>query len=111
MNMKGVDLNLFRFDYDLTFAVLMMDAEGRTYSRFGTRDGKSATDRLSITGLKNAMRQVLAVHKAGANGAAVPPESRRSFTISDIPAFSGSRASKEACYHCHYASNFQVKQL
>ena len=107
--MRGVDLNLFRFDYDLTFAVLMMDAEGSTYSRFGTRDGDSATDRLSIAGLKHTMMQALAIHYTGDKEAA--PESRKSFTLTDIPAFKGSRASKEACYHCHFASNFQVKQM
>src|SRR5687768_8573567 len=109
--MKGVDLNLFKFDYDLTFAVLMMNPEGGIYSRFGTRDGKSATDRMSVSGLKNSMRLVLAGHRIGVKEAAVSPESRKSFTLTDIPAFNGSRASKEACYHCHFASNFHVKQL
>src|SRR5688500_5252553 len=103
--MRGVDLNLFRFDFDLTFAVLMMNPEGGIYARFGTRDGKSATDRMSISGLKNAMRQVLEIHRIGVKDAAVPPESPKSFTIADIPAFTGSKASKEACYHCHFASN------
>ena len=36
--MRGVDLETFRFDYDLTFAVLMMDGAGNVYSRFGTRE-------------------------------------------------------------------------
>ena len=66
LNMSGVDLDFFRFDYDLTFAVLMMDAEGGVYSRFGSRDSKSPEDRMSIPGLKTAMRAVLALHRAAA---------------------------------------------
>src|SRR5438309_6210507 len=104
--MKGVDLNRFPFDYDLTFTAFMMDSEGRIYSRFGSRDAKSATDRMSIAGLKHAMRQVLELYRSGATDAAVAPALSEPHTIEDIPVFKGSPAAKQECYHCHFASNF-----
>ena len=48
---KPVDMNLFRFDYDQTFAVLMMSPDGYTYSRFGSLDANSRVDRMSIAAL------------------------------------------------------------
>lgn len=107
-SLKDVDLNTFRFDYDLTFAALMMDANGGTYSRFGTRDGDSATDRLSVPALKNAMRAALARHAKGERG--VGP-SRPRFTAADYPAFRAMKMSQEPCYHCHYANDARYAQL
>jgi hypothetical protein len=112
VNMKGVDLDLFRFDYDLTFAVLMMDAEGGVYSRFGTRDFKNApsgSELMSIAGLKGAMREVLALHRA-----APPPPSRppgKGATLEDIPSFQKSKAARGDCYHCHFVSSFRLREL
>ncbi len=103
-------MNLFRFDYDLTFAVLMMNADGVTYSRFGTQDHTQTTHRMSIAGLKHAMRQVLAQHKAGAVDKGSVPDPARRYTLTDVPAFARSKQAKDACYHCHYASNSYVKQ-
>jgi membrane-associated protease RseP (regulator of RpoE activity) len=109
-NFRGVDMNRFRFDYDLTFAILMMSPEGHVYSRFGTRDAKSETDRMSIAGLKHTVRQVLALHRQR------PPVSSAGdplprFTLDDIPAFSSSNAAKQKCAHCHFAHNFRFEQM
>jgi hypothetical protein len=110
VNFRGVDLNRFRFDYDLTFAALLMDAEGETYARFGTRDGDSPTGRISIPGLKRVMREVLALHeKRGPERAAAPAEPP--LTLEQIPAFARRKAAKDACYHCHYAADARVAQL
>src|SRR5262245_26411337 len=111
---KRVDLNRFRFDYDLTFAVLMMNAEGVTYSRFGTRDGASATSRMSIAGLKRAMRDVLRVHELQTKHASprkdasprTPPD-----LIEDHPEFQRRKAAQEACYHCHFAHELLIDEL
>jgi hypothetical protein len=50
--MNRVDLNLLPFDYGLTGMELFMDADGRTYSRFGGRDASSAEGRLSTASCK-----------------------------------------------------------
>jgi serine protease Do len=110
VNFKGVDMNLFKFDYDLTFAVLMMNADGRTYSRFGTQDHRSSANLMSIAGLKKTMRDVLALHKSGPGGG-TPPASTARVTLQDMPAFRNSKQAKEECYHCHFANNARFKQL
>src|SRR5438094_804355 len=103
-------MNRFRFDYDLTFAVLMMDADEHTYSRFGTQDYKSLSDRMSIAGLKKAMRDVLAAHRVGAkNWPAVPAV--KPITLMDIPAYAKSKQAAEPCAHCHFVNNFRLRQL
>jgi hypothetical protein len=108
---KNVDLNRFRFDYDLTFAVLMMDARGRTLSRFGTNDHRNDAGRMSIAGLKRAMRGVLAAHRGPAReGAAAPPPPPRPFTAATFPAFARSTLARSACYHCHYANDAHLLQ-
>ena len=108
VNFKGVDLNRFRFDYDLTFAVLMMDADGHTYSRFGSQDWHSSSDRMSVPGLKRAMREVLALH--GARKPASPAAAKPRATLADIPAFTRMKAAKEECYHCHFANNARIAE-
>jgi hypothetical protein len=109
-NFRPVDMNRFRFDYDLTFAVLMMNADGETYARFGTRDAQSETDRMSIAGLKRAMRAVLARHRVHPSGSS-PPAATKSFTLEDIPAFRQRSLAKNECAHCHFANNFRFAQL
>lgn len=111
---KGVDMNFFRFDYDQTFAVLLMDASGTTYSRFGSNDHKSDASRMSIAGLKRAMRGTLAMHRSGWKPVSPinqPPRQKEPFTLSDIPAYAKSKAAGESCAHCHYANNYRFAQL
>lgn len=108
-NFKGVDLNRFQFDYDLTFAALMMDPEGGVYSRFGSRDAGSATARLSIAGLKRSLREVLALYRQGARGDR--PVERPAFTTADYAAFARRPQSKQPCYHCHFANNARFSQV
>jgi hypothetical protein len=108
VDFKNVDMNRYQFDYDLTFAVLLMDADGGTYSRFGSQDWRSSSARMSIAGLKNAMRQVLAQHQQ--RPARLARAAREPFTLADIPAFRKSRAAKEECAHCHYGHNFLIAE-
>jgi len=116
-SMKGIDLNQFRFDYDQTFAILMMDVEGNTYSRFGSNDEKADAGRMSIIGLKHAMEGVLARH-AQRKRSSVPssanarnkPAAAAVFTIVDYPAFAKTKTAQQACYHCHYANDARFLQ-
>lgn len=111
VNFKGVDMDLFRFDYDLTFAVLMMNPDGKVYSRFGTQDWRGSTERMSLAGLKRAMRAVLATHRGAAGGLAPARQSSRPRTLEAFPAFARTKQAKDPCYHCHYANNARFAQL
>jgi serine protease Do len=106
---KAVDMNRFQFDYDLTFAILMMDADGGVLARYGSQDWRSSSARVSIAGLKKAMQEVLDLHRAGDRGVK-PPRAGAPVTVADIPAYAESKAAKEECAHCHYANNFRFKQ-
>lgn len=107
-NFKNVDMNQFRFDYDLTFAVLMMSPDGTVQARYGTQDWTKSTSRMSIPGLKNAMSAVLAAYHPK-SGTAPASQPRR--TLQDIPAFSKSKQASAACAHCHFANNYRFADL
>ena len=59
-----MDLKLFQFDYDMSFAVTFLNADRTVYGRFGTRDGneEAADDQISMEGLAAAMEGALELH-------------------------------------------------
>src|SRR5205814_3021427 len=61
---NGLDLSLFQFDTDQSFAVFLFNADGAIYGRFGTRSDQTLwTDDVSIEGLGKALEGALALHK------------------------------------------------
>ena len=99
-DMRGVDLERYRFDTDLTLAVLWMNADGTVYHRYGARDHRGAEQWLSLTSLEAAMRASLAAHRRYEPGdvdpAHEPPAPRK---LEDSPSFA--KRDKGACIHCH----------
>lgn len=62
---NGLDLSLFQFDTDQSFAVFLLNANGTIYGRYGTRsDHAHWADDVSITGLAKALEGALALHAA-----------------------------------------------
>jgi len=59
---NGLDLSLFQFDSDLTFAVFFFNADRTLYARYGTRSQHDADKDVSLEGLAATMRTVLALH-------------------------------------------------
>lgn len=59
-----MDLQLFQFDYDMSFAVTFLNPDRTVYGRYGTRDGKEehADSEISLEGLAAAMRGALELH-------------------------------------------------
>lgn len=61
---NGLDLSLFQFDTDQSFAVFLLNADGTIYGRFGTRsDQMHWADDVSLEGLAKALEGALALHK------------------------------------------------
>lgn len=61
---NGLDLSLFQFDYDQSFAVFFLNADKTIYCRYGTRSHRTNwSDDVSIEGLGKAMEGVLELHK------------------------------------------------
>jgi serine protease Do len=101
--MAGVDLDIYRFDFDLTFAALVMNADGTIYHRYGGRDEKDAAGRLSVDALVKLLDDSLADHEAyrKTEKPVVLPAKKR--TIETIPTMARKLAKrKQDCMHCHF---------
>jgi hypothetical protein len=104
--MDNVDINLFKFDYDLTMAMFFMNGRGNIYARYGIRkDGKG--DLLqSIPGVKDAMRKALDIHR---KEFAKPAPAWKPFDTQDLVSFKRDPRRPGGCLHCHHAG-FYLRQ-
>lgn len=60
---NGLDLNLFQYDTDQSFAVFFLNADGTIYGRFGTRSHRTEwIGDVSLEGLARAMERTLELH-------------------------------------------------
>lgn len=110
VEMKGVDLTQFQFDYDLNWAAMFINADGTVYARYGTQSAKGPDAYNSIEGLENTMRRVLALHAEYPKNAAALREKRgpqRPFSTAlempglENPAKYRQTTTRENCIHCH----------
>src|SRR5438552_12504007 len=91
---NALDLTLFQFDYDLTFAAFFLNADRTIYGRFGSRsERQDATKDISIEGFRKALAAALELHKHyPANRSALAgkqPKNARFKTPDDFPALRG----------------------
>jgi hypothetical protein len=107
-NMRGVDLDLFEFDYDLTWMAFFLNAEGNVYGRFGGRDPDSATKYLRLPALRHALEKALAAHRQGPPDAR-PDADRPIRTVEQYPA--AGQLAPGACIHCHQVYGFRREAL
>jgi len=111
---NALDLSLFQFDYDLTFAVFLLNADKTIYGRFGSRsDRKDAAKDISMDGFRKALAAALDLHKHyPANKASLAgkqPQSTRFKTPEDFPSLAGKYKPTldyegkvvQSCMHCH----------
>lgn len=94
------DLNLFEFDYDVTFMIFFLNADKKVYARYGGRDSENAENRQSLAGLKYTMNSVLSMHQREEKIFARRVEEGPKY-IRDVPG-----ARRGGCFHCH-----QVKEV
>lgn len=108
--MAGVDLETFRFDYDLTFNALLMNADGTIYHTFGGRTWKDADSYLSEPAFVRVLKQTWVEHEAYQK-APKPPKKRPIRTIEDLPAARKrlEAGQKADCYHCHTVHDFMTE--
>jgi hypothetical protein len=61
---NGLDLSLFQFDTDQSFAVFLLNADRTIYGRFGTRSARKEWEGdVSVAGLAGAMEGALDLHR------------------------------------------------
>jgi serine protease Do len=94
LRITGVDLNLFEFDFDLTWAAFFLNADGTIYGRYGGRDAKGPDTRNTLAGLKYAMQAALDAH----HRRSPPAPQHRPFYIESLP----TAKQFKGCIHCHY---------
>jgi hypothetical protein len=105
VRITGVDLNLFDFDYDLTWMGFFLSADEVVYGRYGGRDAGEPDARLSLAGLRHALRAALAEHRSRA---AKPVPRGKPLRTEDYPA--ARRLGHVHCIHCHQVYEFRRAQ-
>lgn len=109
VEMKGVDLSLFQFDYDLNWAGMFVNADGTVYARYGTQSAEGSDAFNSIDGLINTMNRVLELHAnypnnkhelSGKRGTK-PPSTALELPGLKNPAKYARETTRSNCIHCH----------
>jgi hypothetical protein len=111
---NGIDLSVFQFDFDQSWAAFVLNADMTVYCRYGTRSHQTKSDDdVSVEGFAKALEGALALHadypkneaslaaKRGAPLAAKTPE--------EFPSAKGRWTSTvdwegrpvQSCMHCH----------
>jgi membrane-associated protease RseP (regulator of RpoE activity) len=108
---NGMDLSVFQFDYNLTWAALFLNADKTLYGRYGTRENKQALSRISIQGFRKAAEAALALHKGYPGNKALlegkkgpPPKARTPEGFPELSKYSPVLTPADAnkgCMHCH----------
>jgi membrane-associated protease RseP (regulator of RpoE activity) len=106
--MRGVDLDLFDFDYDLTWMAFFLGSDGRVLGRYGGRDAGSAEGRVSPAGLRHAMAAALEAQRRG-GGTPPPPPDKAQRSAEQFPA--ASRLPQTACIRCHQVYDLRRQSL
>jgi serine protease Do len=110
VEMEGVDLSLFQFDYDETWAAFFLNADRTIYGRYGTRASRGADEGVdvSVAGLEKALEGALEIHagypanRASLAGKKGPPPHAKE--IRSFPIFKSRFAEDppRGCAHCHH---------
>jgi hypothetical protein len=118
---NALDLSLFQFDTDLTFAAFVLNADRTVYGRFGTRSEQKRADKeITIEGFREALAGALELHRNyPANKSALQgkqPLPVKFKTPEQYPGLTGKYAATlnyatgkvaSSCIHCHQVSEAQ----
>lgn len=102
VQMKSVDLGLFQFDWDQTWCVFFLNADGTIYGRYGTRagNGDKSMTHISIASFKKSMERALELHRGYPANKAQFAEKRGpkpEYPVAEkIP-----NVEEHHCIHCH----------
>ncbi|MBY0523638.1 MAG: PDZ domain-containing protein [Gemmataceae bacterium] len=110
--LRGVNVNLFTYDYDQTWMAFFMDADLRIYSRYGSRDAASADAHNSAEGLLHTMKRVLEVHKEESANEQPAPMLPKALVPAEMPGLSalGYGGSCVRCHMVHEAKIYQKRK-
>ena len=116
---KGLDLNVFQYDYDQSWTALFLNADKIIYGRYGTRDtrGPESDRYLSESSFLKAMHRALELHKNYPNNkdqllAKIGPKVEWRYP-EKIPGLE-ERArpvvtTRQSCIHCHMVRDRKLR--
>jgi hypothetical protein len=119
VEMKGVDLSQFQFDYDLNWAAMFINADGTVYGRYGTQSADGPDAYNSVASLERAMGRVLELHanyeKVKASLAAKRGPEKPYKTPLDMPGMENREklagaTARNNCVHCHMVHDAEQNQ-
>jgi hypothetical protein len=113
-----LDLDLFQYDYDMSWAAMFLNADGTIYGRYGSRDasGPQSDALLSVAAFRKAAERVLLLHRDYPQNKAqfadkVGPKSVYK-TPTEIPGLTERPAeatARQNCIHCHMIKEFALR--
>ena len=111
---NGLDLSLFQYDYDQSFAAFILNADKTIYGRYGTRSHETESERdVSVEGFGQALAGALELHRQyPANKAALAGKRGADVAIpvpEEYPSLKGRFGARldyegnvvKSCIHCH----------
>jgi serine protease Do len=120
---NALDLSVFQFDTDLTFAAFFLNADRTVYGRFGSRSEQKRADKdITMEGFREAMAGALELHrnyptnKSALAGKQTLPVKFK--TPEQYPGLGGKYTAKlnyasnkvaSSCIHCHQVGESQRK--
>lgn len=117
---NGLDLSLFQFDTDQSFAVFMLNADRTIYGRFGTRSHRTEwVGDVSLKGLAQALQGALELHadypaskasllaKSGPAPAFARPELMPTLKDKYTSQLNYTGEVAKSCIHCHQIGDAQ----
>jgi serine protease Do len=106
-SLRGVNLDVFEFDYDLTWMAIFLSPDERVLGRFGGRTPDNTDTYRTIDALRFALETALKRHQQG------PPPERPPVlpprTVEQYPGFA--RFAPKSCAHCHHAYDLRREML
>jgi len=107
-SMRGVDLDLFDFDYDLTWMAFFVSADEKVYGRYGGRHPDGVHRYRSLAGLRHALEAALAAHR---RDQPQPPRSAPQVARTPEQYPAAKRLSASSCIHCHHVHECRREAL
>lgn len=106
--MRGVNLDQFDFDYDLTWMAFFLRSSGKVIGRFGGRMPEDKNAYLTLDGLNYALRNALQKHRAGYDSRRHKVNRSRR-TVEQYPA--SKQLPAKSCIHCHHVYDFRREAM
>jgi serine protease Do len=113
-----LDLELFQYDYDMSWAAMFLHADGTVYGRYGSRDASGpASDRLLATAaFKKAAERALVLHRddpAVKHSLRAKRGSEPAYKqATDIPGLTDrprEATMRQNCIHCHMVKEYALR--